>query len=170
MALILPLVKKYGAAFIALPNDETGIPATAAERVELTGKIIGVASETYGIAVEDIVIDPLAMTVGADTEAVVITLDAIARIRAEYGVNMTLGASNVSFGLPNRHALNAAFLPVAASHGLTSAVMDARTPRIVEAVRAGDLLLGRDPWGGNWIAQFRRQQQAAAAAAAEGPA
>jgi 5-methyltetrahydrofolate--homocysteine methyltransferase len=166
MALILPLVKKYGAAVIALPNDERGIPATPAERVELTAKIIEVATGTYGIAVEDIVIDPLAMTVGADTEAVAITLDAIARIRAEYGVNMTLGASNVSFGLPNRHALSAAFLPVAASHGLTSAVMDARTPRIVEAVRAGDLLLGRDPWGGNWIAEFRRQQ----AAAAEGPA
>jgi 5-methyltetrahydrofolate--homocysteine methyltransferase len=169
MELILPLVKKYGAAIIALPNDETGIPATAQERVDLTGKIIRVATQTYGIPVEDIVIDPLAMTVGADTEAVVITLDAIARIRAEYGVNMTLGASNVSFGLPNRHALNAAFLPVAASHGLTSAVMDARTPKIVEAVRAGDLLLGRDPWGGNWIAEFRRAN-AAAAAAADGPA
>ena len=158
MALILPLVKQYGAAVIALPNDETGIPATAQERVDLTGKIIRVATQQYGIPVEDIVIDPLAMTVGADTEAVTITLDAIARIRAEFGVNMTCGASNVSFGLPNRHALNATFLPVAASHGLTSAVMDARTPRIVEAVRAGDLLLGRDPWGSNWISEFRRQQ------------
>ena len=165
MELILPLVKKYGAAIIALPNDETGIPATAQERVDLTGKIIRVATEKYGIPVEDIVIDPLAMTVGADTEAVVITLEAIARIRAEYGVNMTLGASNVSFGLPNRRALNAAFLPVAASHGLTSAVMDARTPSIVESVRAGDLLLGRDPWGGNWIAEYRRQQAATASAA-----
>jgi 5-methyltetrahydrofolate--homocysteine methyltransferase len=164
MALILPLVKKYGAAVIALPNDETGIPATAQERVDLTGKIVRVATEQYGIAVEDIVIDPLAMTVGADTEAVVTTLEAISRIRDEYGVNMTLGASNVSFGLPNRHALNAAFLPVAASHGLTSAVMDARTPAIVEAVRAGDLLLGRDPWGGAWIAEYRRKQAADAGA------
>ena len=124
-----------------------------------------VATEQYGIAVEDIVIDPLAMTVGADPEAVVITLEAIARIRAEHGLNMTCGASNVSFGLPNRHALNATFLPVAASHGLTSAVMDARTPGIVEAVRAGDLLLGRDPWGTTWIAQFRRRQAELAAAA-----
>ena len=165
MELILPLVKKYGAAIIALPNDETGIPATAQERVDLTGKIVRVATEKYGIPIEDIVIDPLAMTVGADTEAVVITLDAISRIRSEYGLNMTLGASNVSFGLPNRHALNAAFLPVAASHGLTSAVMDARTPAIVEAVRAGDLLLGRDPWGGNWIAEFRRRQAADAGGA-----
>jgi 5-methyltetrahydrofolate--homocysteine methyltransferase len=166
MELILPLVKRYGAAVIALPNDETGIPATADERVELTGKVVRVATEQYGIPVEDIVIDPLAMTVGADTEAVVITLEAIARIRAEYGVNMTCGASNVSFGLPNRHALNATFLPVAASHGLTSAVMDARTPAIVESVRAGDLLLGRDPWGSAWISEFRRQQARAEAGAA----
>jgi 5-methyltetrahydrofolate--homocysteine methyltransferase len=158
MAAILPLVKRHGAAVIALPNDETGIPATAQERVELTGKVIRVATEEYGIAVEDIVIDPLAMTVGADPEAVVVTLEAIARIRQEYGVNMTCGASNISFGLPNRHALNAAFLPVAASHGLTSAVLDARTPRIVQGVRAGDLLLGRDPWGSAWISEFRRQQ------------
>jgi 5-methyltetrahydrofolate--homocysteine methyltransferase len=167
MELILPLVKKYGAAVIALPNDETGIPATAQERVDLTGKVLRVATEKYGIAPEDIVIDPLAMTVGADTEAVAITLDAIARIRAEYGVNMTCGASNVSFGLPNRHALNATFLPVAASHGLTSAVMDARTPAIVEAVRAGDLLLGRDPWGSSWISEFRRKQAFEAAQAAQ---
>ncbi len=165
MELILPLVKKYGAAVIALPNDETGIPATAQERVDLTGKIVRAATVKYGIAVEDIVIDPLAMTVGADPEAVVITLEAIARIRAEYGVNMTCGASNISFGLPNRHALNATFLPVAASHGLTSAVMDARTPAIVEAVRAGDLLLGRDPWGSTWIAEFRRRQAELTAAA-----
>jgi len=166
MEMILPLIKKYGAAVIALPNDETGIPMTADERVELTGKIVRVATEQYGIPIEDIVIDPLAMTVGADVEAVNVTLEAIAKIRSTYGLNMTLGASNISFGLPNRHALNAAFLPVAASHGLTSAVMDARTASIVEAVRAGDLLLGKDPWGGSWIGEFRKQQAAAAAEAA----
>ena len=166
MELILPLVKKYGAAVIALPNDETGIPATAQERLDLTGKVVRVATEKYGIPAEDILIDPLAMTVGADTEAVVITLEAISRIRAEYGVNMTCGASNISFGLPNRHALNATFLAVAASHGLTSAVMDARTPAIVEAVRAGDLLLGRDPWGSTWISEFRRRQLAHSAESA----
>jgi 5-methyltetrahydrofolate--homocysteine methyltransferase len=155
--VILPLVRRHGAAVIGLPNDHTGIPATAQERVDLTGKILA-AAERYGIGPEDIVIDPLAMTVGADTEAVTITLEAIDGIRETYGLNMTCGASNVSFGLPNRHALNAAFLPVAASHGLTSAVMDARTPAIVESVRAGDLLLGKDPWGGAWIAEFRRRQ------------
>ena len=166
MEMIFPLIKKYGAAVIALPNDETGIPMTADERVELTGKIVRVATEQYGIPIEDLVIDPLAMTVGADVEAVNVTLEAIAKIRSTYGLNMTLGASNISFGLPNRHALNAAFLPVAASHGLTSAVMDARTASIVEAVRAGDLLLGKDPWGGSWIGEFRKQQAAAAAEAA----
>jgi 5-methyltetrahydrofolate--homocysteine methyltransferase len=155
--IILPLVHRHGAAVIALPNDETGIPATAQERVDLTGKILA-AAERHGIGPEDVVIDPLAMTVGADTAAVTTTLEAIDRIRETYGVNMTCGASNVSFGLPNRHAINAAFLPVAASHGLTSAGMDARTPAIVESVRAGDLLLGKDPWGGAWIAEFRRRQ------------
>jgi 5-methyltetrahydrofolate--homocysteine methyltransferase len=164
MEHVLPLVKRYGAAVIALPNDDTGIPMTAQERVDLTGKIIRVATQEYGIPVEDIVIDPLAMPVGADTESVVVTLDAISRIRAEFGVNMTLGASNVSFGLPDRHAVGAAFLTIAASHGLTSAVMDARTPAIVDAVRAGDMLLGKDKWGANWIAAFRAKAAAAAQA------
>ena len=157
MEIILPLVKKYGAAIIALPNDETGIPATAQERVEITEKIIR-AVESYKIPLEDLVIDPLAMTVGADPDAVKITLEAIHLIKEKFGLNMTLGASNVSFGLPNRHALNAAFLPIAMSHGLTSAVMDARTPEIVASVRAADLLLGTDSWGGNWITRFRAQQ------------
>jgi len=157
MEIILPLVKKYGAAIIALPNDETGIPATAQERVEITEKIIR-AVESHKIPLEDLVIDPLAMTVGADPDAVKITLEAIHLIKEKFGLNMTLGASNVSFGLPNRHALNAAFLPIAMSHGLTSAVMDARTPEIVASVRAADLLLGTDAWGGNWITRFRAQQ------------
>ena len=157
MEIILPLVKKYGAAIIALPNDETGIPATAQERVEITEKIIR-AVESHKIPLEDLVIDPLAMTVGADPDAVKITLEAIHLIKEKFGLNMTLGASNVSFGLPNRHALNAAFLPIAMSHGLTSAVMDARTPEIVASVRAADLLLGTDSWGGNWITRFRAQQ------------
>jgi len=159
MEIILPLVKKYGAAIIALPNDETGIPATAQERVEITEKIIR-AIESHKIPLEDLVIDPLAMTVGADPDAVKITLEAIHLIKEKFGLNMTLGASNVSFGLPNRHALNAAFLPIAMSHGLTSAVMDARTPEIVASVRAADLLLGTDAWGGNWITRFRAEKAA----------
>ncbi|CAB4703627.1 unannotated protein [freshwater metagenome] len=162
MDLVLPLIKRHGAAIIALPNDETGIPATAAERMIITEKIVR-AVEKHGIPLEDLVIDPLAMTVGADPEAVKITLETIYLIREKWGLNMTLGASNISFGLPYRHALNAAFLPAAMSHGLTSAVMDSRTPLIVESVRAADLLLGLDPWGGNWITRFRAMEAAKAA-------
>ncbi len=154
MDLVLPLIKKHGAAIIALPNDETGIPATVAERMAITEKIVRTV-EKYKIPLEDLLIDPLAMPVGADPDSVKITLETIYRIREKWGLNMTLGASNVSFGLPYRHAVNAAFLPAAMSHGLTSAVMDARTPIIVEAVRAADLLLGLDPWGANWISRFR---------------
>ena len=163
MDLVLPLIKKHGAAIIALPNDETGIPATAAERMVITEKIVR-AVEKHGIPLEDLVIDPLAMTVGADPEAVKITLETIYLIREKWGLNMTLGASNISFGLPYRHALNAAFLPAAMSHGLTSAVMDSRTPLIVESVRAADLLLGLDPWGSNWITRFRAMEAAKVAA------
>lgn len=166
MELVLPLIKKHGAAIIALPNDETGIPATAAERMVITEKIVR-AVEKHGIPLEDLVIDPLAMTVGADPEAVKITLETIYLIREKWGLNMTLGGSNISFGLPYRHALNAAFLPAAMSHGLTSAVMDSRTPLIVESVRAADLLLGLDPWGSTWITRFRAME-AAKAAAGEG--
>ena len=142
---ILPLVARHGAAVIGLANDETGIPVTPEERLKHARKIIDVAGE-YGIAPEDVVIDPLAMTVGADTEAVTTTLRTISLIRDELGVNMCLGASNVSFGLPRRHALNAAFLPMAMAAGLTSAIMS--TAEVcVQSVRGADLLLGHDPWG-----------------------
>jgi 5-methyltetrahydrofolate--homocysteine methyltransferase len=162
---ILPLVRKYGAAVIGLPNDEEEIPEDPARRVELARKIIDVATGRYKIPVEDIVIDPLAMPVGADTLHPARTLETIALIRDEFGVNMTLGASNVSFGMPDRHAIAAAFLPIAMSHGLTSAIMDARAPQIVRAVKAADLVLGRDEWGANWIAAHRAQQTAEQAAA-----
>ncbi len=155
---ILPLVKAHGAAVIALPNDEDEIPLEPARRLELTGKIIEVATGKYGMDVADIVIDPLAMPVGADTTLVLRTLETIALIRAEFGVNMTLGASNVSFGMPDRPSIGAAFLPIAITSGLTSAIMDARSPQLVRAVKAADLLLDRDPWGAAWIAAHRAQQ------------
>ena len=166
---ILPLVKKYGAAVIGLPNDEEEIPEEPARRVELARKLIHVATEKYKIGIEDIVIDPLAMPVGADTLHPERTLETIALLKAEFGVNMTLGASNVSFGMPDRHAIASAFLPIAASHGLTSAIMDARSPQIVRAVKAADLVLNRDEWGAAWIAAHRAQvaQQAREKAAAE---
>ncbi len=161
MAAILPLVKRYDAAVIALPNDEDEIPMEADRRLELVARIVEVATTEYGIAVEDIVIDPLAMPIGADTSVVQTTLTTMRRIRDEYGLNMTCGASNVSFGMPNRHAIGAAFLPMAMTAGLTSAIMDARTPQIVEAVKAADLLLGHDEWGSAWIASHRAKQAVA---------
>jgi 5-methyltetrahydrofolate--homocysteine methyltransferase len=159
MEQILPLVKKYDAAIIALPNDSDEIPMEVEKRITLTRKIIEVATKEYGIAAADIVIDPLAMPIGADT-----TLETMRRIRDEFGVNMTCGASNVSFGMPARHALGAAFLPMAMTAGLTSAIMDTRTPQIVEAVKAADLLLGHDEWGGSWIAAHRARLAREAAA------
>ena len=156
---ILPLVRQYGAAVIGLPNDEEEIPQEPERRLELTRKLIRTATDTYRIPLEDIVIDPLAMPVGADTGHVVRTLETIALIRDEFGVNMTLGASNLSFGMPDRDAITAAFLPLAAANGLTSAIMDARSPQVVTAARAADLLLGRDEWGAAWIAAYRRKKQ-----------
>jgi 5-methyltetrahydrofolate--homocysteine methyltransferase len=155
---ILPLVARHGAAVIALPNDEEGIPEDPRRRVQLARKVIDVATGRYGIAIEDIIIDPLAMPVGADTTLGLKTLETIAALREEFGVNMTLGASNVSFGMPDRHTIGAAFLPMAISAGLTSAIMDARSPQIVRAVKAADLLLDRDAWGAAWIAAHRAQQ------------
>jgi 5-methyltetrahydrofolate--homocysteine methyltransferase len=150
---ILPLVARHDAAVIGLANDETGIPETPQKRLECARKIVSVAAD-HGIAPQDVIIDPLAMTVGADPEAVTTTLRTISLIRDELGVNMCLGASNVSFGLPRRHVLGAAFLPMAMAAGLTSAIMS--TAEIcVQSVRGADLLVGHDPWGASWIAAHR---------------
>jgi 5-methyltetrahydrofolate--homocysteine methyltransferase len=158
LAAILPLVKRHGAAIIALPNDEFEIPEQPERRLELTRKIVEVATGTYGIALEDILIDPLAMPIGADTSLVAKTLETIALIHDEFGLNMTLGASNVSFGMPDRATLGASFLSMAMKTGLTSAIMDARSPQLVRAVKAGDLMLDRDPWGSAWIVAHRSEQ------------
>ncbi|MGA1147170.1 MAG: dihydropteroate synthase [Candidatus Nanopelagicales bacterium] len=160
MELILPLVKKYGAAVIALPNDDKEIPEDPKRRFELTQYIVETATSKYGIPIEDIVIDPLAMPIGADSQMVVRTLETIELIADKIGVNMTLGASNVSFGMPDRHTLNSVFLPMAMGAGLTSAIMDARTPQIVTAVKAADLMLGNDEWGMNWISAHRAREAA----------
>jgi 5-methyltetrahydrofolate--homocysteine methyltransferase len=160
MEQILPLVKKYGAAIIALPNDEDEIPDDPRKRLDLVRKIVTVATTEYGIPIEDLVIDPLAMPVGADSSLVWKTLETIRLIREEFDLNMTLGASNVSFGMPDRHTIGGVFLPMAMTVGLTSAIMDCRTESIVRAVRAGDLMMGNDEWGASWIAAHRAREAA----------
>jgi 5-methyltetrahydrofolate--homocysteine methyltransferase len=162
MAAVLPLVKKYGAAVIALPNDHDEIPMDADKRLVLAEKIIRVATQEYGLDAADIVIDPLAMPIGADTTTSLVTMETMRRIRDQFGVNMTCGASNISFGMPARHTLNAVWLPMAMASGLTSAIMDARTPQVVDAVKAADVFLGHDDWGMSWISAHRAKQAATA--------
>jgi 5-methyltetrahydrofolate--homocysteine methyltransferase len=157
---ILPIVARHGAAVIGLANDEE-IRMEPTDRLAIAKKIVAAAAD-HGIPPEDVVIDPLAMPIGAEPRAVTAFLETLRLLREELGVNTTCGASNTSFAMPGRHALGATFLAVAQSHGLTSAIMDARSPQCVEAVRAGDLLLGRDEWGARWIKRYRDQQAAAA--------
>jgi 5-methyltetrahydrofolate--homocysteine methyltransferase len=164
LSAILPLVRQHGAAVIALPNDEEEIPEDPSRRLELARKIVDVATGRYQIPIEDIVIDPLAMPIGADTTLALRTLETIQLLRDELGVNMTLGASNVSFGMPDRASIGSAFLPMAIARGLTSAIMDARSPQLIRAVKAADLLTNKDPWGAAWIASHRARQAAADAA------
>ena len=166
MDRILPLVKKYGAAVIGMSNDETGITMVPQERVEIARRIIDRA-EYYGIPREDVVIDPIAMTVAADPQAGLITLETMRLIKAQLGNNMTCGASNVSFGLPERPLINAAFFPVAMHAGLTCAITNPLISEVRKAVLASDLLLGHDEYAMRWISTFRAEQKKATAVASE---
>jgi 5-methyltetrahydrofolate--homocysteine methyltransferase len=161
MDAILPLVAKHGAAVIGLANDDE-IPMEPQRRLEIARKIVSRAGD-YGIKPEDVVIDPLAMPVGAEPRAVNLFNETVRLIRDDLGVNMTCGASNTAFGLPDRPTLGATFLAIAESHGLTSAIMDARSRQCVDGVRAADFLLGHDEWGSNWIAVHRARKAAASA-------
>ncbi len=161
---ILPVVKRYGAAVIGMANDETGITMVPQERVEIARKIIERA-RYYGIPQEDVVIDPIAMTVAADPQAGIITLETMQLIKTQLGNNMTCGASNVSFGLPDRPIVNAAFIPVAMHAGLTCAIANPLIPEVRKAVLASNLLLGHDEYATAWIADFRAAQKRAVASA-----
>jgi 5-methyltetrahydrofolate--homocysteine methyltransferase len=161
--LILPIVAKYGAAVIALANDDE-IPMDPERRVVIAHKIVKVAGD-YGIPPEDIVSDALAMPIGAEPRAAVLFFETLKLLREQLGVNTTCGASNTSFGMPGRHALNAHFIATASTHGLTSAIMDARSPECVAGARAADVLHARDEYGMAWIKAFRVRQAAAAAVA-----
>jgi 5-methyltetrahydrofolate--homocysteine methyltransferase len=154
MERILPLVKKYGAAVIGMANDETGITMVPEERLALARRIIERAAD-YGIPQEDVIIDPIAMTVAADPTAGLVTLATMRLIREVLGNNMTCGASNVSFGLPDRATVNAAFLPLAMYAGLTCAITNPLIPEVRRGVLASDLLLGHDEYAMRWISVHR---------------
>jgi 5-methyltetrahydrofolate--homocysteine methyltransferase len=163
MDRILPVVKKHGAAVIGMSNDETGITMVPQERVEIARRIIERA-KYYGIPAEDVIIDPIAMTVAADPQAGLVTLETMRLIKEQLGNNMTCGASNVSFGLPDRHILNAAFFPVAMHAGLTCAITNPLVTEVRKAVQASDLLLGHDEYAMAWISAFRADQKKAVVA------
>jgi 5-methyltetrahydrofolate--homocysteine methyltransferase len=151
---VLPVVKEYGASVIGLTMDDDGIPNDVETRVAIADRIIQRAAQ-LGIPENDIVIDPLVLTVGADSNAGWVTLETIRSVQKEFGVNISLGASNVSFGLPDRHALNQAFLSVAMGAGATCAITD--PIKLTTAIRATDLLLGKDQSGMRYLKYWRAQ-------------
>jgi 5-methyltetrahydrofolate--homocysteine methyltransferase len=158
MEKIFPLASEYKSAVIGVITDDSGIPATPKERLATARKLITRAAD-YGIPKEDIVIDCLALTVGADHNAGNVTLDSIELIHNELGVNINLGASNVSFGLPDRRIINIAFLALAISRGMTTAITDPTVPEIQTILLACDLLMGHDDYGMNWIKAYRKRSK-----------
>lgn len=162
MEKVLPLASQYGAAVIGVITDDHGIPPTPADRLRVAEKLIKRAGD-FGVPAENIIIDPLALTVSADHRQAMITLDSIELIRKELGVNMNLGASNVSFGLPDRKIINVAYLALAISRGLTIAITDPTVPEIQQTLLACDLLMGRDEFSGRWIKAYRAREKAKAA-------
>jgi 5-methyltetrahydrofolate--homocysteine methyltransferase len=163
LSTILPIVKDRGAAVIGLTIDDEGIPATAEKRLAAAGIVIERAAK-IGIPIEDVIIDPLVMTVGADSKAPSVTLETIRLVREKFGVNVNLGASNVSFGLPDRFTLNSAFLTLAIQAGATCSITD--PIKLGATIRATDLLLGKDNFSMRYLKYFRaaeklREQEAA---------
>lgn len=150
MELVFPLVKKFNVPVVAISNDDTGISEDPDVRFEVAKKIVQRAAD-FGIPAHDIVVDPLVMPIGAMATAGLQVFALVRRLRDELGVNTTCGASNVSFGLPNRHAINAAFLPMAIASGMTSAIMNPTRPLEMDAIRAANLLANNDAHGAAWI-------------------
>ena len=154
---VLPLVKKYGAAVVAICNDDSGISPDINVRFDVARKILNRASD-HGIPACDVVVDPLAMPVGAMPGAGTQALELIHRLRTELKVNTTCGASNVSFGLPNRKGLNPTFLAMAIGAGMTSAITNPLEPELMQAVRGADVVMGHDEQCANWIKTYREVQ------------
>jgi 5-methyltetrahydrofolate--homocysteine methyltransferase len=153
---VLPLVKRYGAAVIGLTMDDDGIPKEAQRRLEIARKIVEEAEKT-GIPPEDVIIDPLAMAISTDQGAALETLRTIKLIRDEIGVNQTLGVSNISFGLPERHAINGIFLALAAMNGVTCPIVDPTLWEMRRSMLIADLLLGRDEYCMKFISAYREK-------------
>ena len=150
---ILPLVKKYNVPVVAISNDDTGISEDPEVRFQVAKKIIERAAD-YGIPKRDIVVDPLVMPIGAMSTAGLQVFDLVKKLR-DIGVNSTCGASNISFGLPNRHGINASYLSMAICSGLTSAIMNPTNENEINAIRAADLLMNHDANGTKWIKSNR---------------
>jgi 5-methyltetrahydrofolate--homocysteine methyltransferase len=167
---VLPLVKKYGAAVVAISNDETGISEDPDVRFQVAKKIVQRAQD-HGIPVCDVVVDPLVMPIGAINQAGVQVMRLLHRLKTELKVNTTCGASNVSFGLPAREGISATFLSMAIGAGLTSAIMNPMHVEIVKACMAADVMMGHDPDCARWIKRFRETPalQASGAAPATAP-
>jgi len=151
---VLPLVKKHGAAVVAICNDDSGISTDINVRFEVAKNIVERAAD-HGIPASDVVVDPLVMPVGAMADAGVQVMQLIRRLRTELKVNTTCGASNVSFGLPNRHGLNPGFIAMAIGAGLTSAITNPLEAALMQAVRGADVLMNHDPQCANWISAYR---------------
>jgi 5-methyltetrahydrofolate--homocysteine methyltransferase len=162
MERVLPLVARHGAAVVAISNDETGISEDPDVRFEVAAKIVSRA-EDHGIPRADVVVDPLVMPVGAMATAGRQVFRLVRRLREELGVNTTCGASNVSFGLPNRPGLNAAFLPMAIASGLTSAITSPLHSEMLQAIKAADVMMGNDAHCASWIARHGDSDAAATA-------
>ena len=153
---VLPLIRKYGAAVVAISNDETGISEDPDVRFAVAQKIVERA-EDHGIPRENIVVDPLVMPIGAINNAARQVMHIVRRLREELKVNTTCGASNVSFGLPNRHGLNAAFLAMTISAGMTSAITNPLHSELIQAVFGADVMMGHDPDCRRWIHKYRKE-------------
>jgi 5-methyltetrahydrofolate--homocysteine methyltransferase len=156
---VLPLVKEHDAAVIGLCMDDDGIPETAEKRLGVATKIIERAGK-MGISPENVIIDPLALTMGSDSNAGRIALDTIELVVEEFGVNISMGASNISFGLPDRKYINATFIAMAIYAGLTCPITNPLVPEVSTAILAADLAMGRDDYGMRWIKAYRERQKA----------
>jgi 5-methyltetrahydrofolate--homocysteine methyltransferase len=163
---LLPVVKRYNAAVIGITHDESGIKNDAKARLAVAEKIVKRALE-HGIPKEDVVIDPICMPIGANTKLGTITLDTIRLVKQELGVNISIGAGNVGFGLPDRPAQTAAIILLGMPLGLTASIANPLEHEIYRAVLAGDLMLGRDSFGMKWMGYYRKREAEAKAAAAQ---